>query len=173
MPRESTRSVYCKSRYFALVSFLAKRHTLTTHFFVSFNQSTLQTHRIEKERVLAEQEKKGQPRHVAQIRRARTSLPEQESLSDEVSNSAAHPTSLASICPPSGGSNINIICRWSAVVGNGQDDTIQGQHHLRNLLVRPLNKSKGCPIALTAKYNSRVVHNFDEGPLVSSIVLLA
>jgi len=137
--------------------------------------STLHSHRIEKEISIAEQEKEGQPRHVAQIRRDKTSLPEQESdvLSDgqsQVSNSAppvaADPTSLASLCPLNGASNINIICCWSAIVGNGgKDETIYGQHHLRNLLVRPLNKSKGCPLALTAKYKSKVSHNFDEGPL--------
>lgn len=100
----------------------------------------------------------------------------------QVSNSAplvaADPTSLASLCPLKGASNINIICCWSAIVGNGgKDETIYGQHHLRNLLVRPLNKSKGCPLALTAKYKSKVSHNFDEGPLVSatemSILFLA
>ena len=81
----------------------------------------------------------------------------------------AHPASLASLCPPSGGSNINIICCWSAfVVNDNDDDIIHGQHHLRNLLVRPLNKSKGCPLALTAKYKPRVSHDFAEGPLVSA-----
>lgn len=51
------------------------------------------------------------------------------------------------------------------------DDTIHGQHHLRNLLVRPLNQSKGCPLALTAKYKPKVSHNFDEGPLDEDIVI--
>ena len=80
----------------------------------------------------------------------------------------AHPTSIASLCPVSGSSNINIICCWSAVVGNnGRNEIIHGQHHLRNLLVRPQNNSKGCPLALTAKYNGKASHNFDNGPLVS------
>jgi hypothetical protein len=123
--------------------------------------------------MLADQEQTGQPRHVSQIRRAKTSL-EQESTESLSSNAslrpASHPTSLASLCPVSGGeSNINIICCWSAIVGREDvDDIIYGQHHLRNLLVRPLNKSKGCPLALTAKFKPRVSHNFDEGPLVSA-----
>ena len=133
--------------------------------------------------MVAQQEKSGQPRHVSQIRRAKTSLPEQDSNvssafdgQSQVSNLAplvaAHPTSLASLCPLSGGSNINIICCWSALVGNeGRDITIQGQHHLRDLLVRPLNKSKGCPLALTAKYKPKVSHDFDIGPLVSATVI--
>ena len=131
----------------------------------------MEAHRVEKERLLAEQEKTGQPRHVAQIRREKTSLPEQESnvsSTAQVANSSApHPTSLASLCPLNGGANINIICCWSAITGNdGKDDTIYGQHHLRNLLVRPLNKSKGCPLALTANFQSKVVHNFvEDGPL--------
>lgn len=84
-----------------------------------------------------------------------------------------HPTSLASLCPLNGGSNINIICCWSAVISNSErkDDIIYGQHHLRNLLVRPLNKTKGCPLALTAKYKPKVQHNFDEGPLDEEIVI--
>mmetsp|Transcript_1241 Transcript_1241/g.2203 ORF Transcript_1241/g.2203 Transcript_1241/m.2203 type:complete len:647 (+) Transcript_1241:74-2014(+) len=141
--------------------------------------STLHSHRIEKERIAAEQEKEGQPRHVAQIRRARESLPTEESnvssapegpVSNPGSLTTAHPTSLASLCPLNGGSNINIICCWSACVGNeGSDTTIHGQHHLRDMLVRPLNKSKGCPLALTAKYNPKISHNFDEGPLDEDI----
>lgn len=53
---------------------------------------------------------------------------------------------------------------------NGNDDTIYGQHHLRDLLVRPLNKSKGCPLAITANYKSHVSHDFNKGPLVSLII---
>ena len=115
--------------------------------------------------MLADQEQTGQPRHVSQIRRAKTSL-EQESTESSSSNAS----SIASLCPLSGGgSNINIICCWSAIVGREDvDNIIYGQHHLRNLLVRPLNKSKGCPLALTANYKPRVSHNFDEGPLVSA-----
>jgi hypothetical protein len=129
--------------------------------------------------MLADEEQSGQPRHVAQIRRAKTTV-EQEStvsssgrqakVSDASLRLASHPTSLASLCPISGGgSNINIICCWSAIVGKEDvNDIIYGQHHLRNLLVRPLNKSKGCPLALTANYKPHVSHNFDDGPLVSA-----
>eukprot|EP00804_Cyclotella_cryptica_P024493 CCRYP_017559-RA/>CCRYP_017559-RA protein AED:0.26 eAED:0.26 QI:1717/1/1/1/1/1/5/475/1401 len=132
----------------------------------------LHNHRVEKERLLAEQEKRGQPRHVAQIRRARTSLPQDDSepstsipLQSSFA-SGAHPTSITSLCPQDGTSNINIICCWSAHVGNeGEDKTVYGQHHLRNLLVRPQTKSKGCPLALTAKHKSRVSHNFEACPL--------
>ena len=129
--------------------------------------------------MLADQEQTGQPRHIAQIRRAKTTLEQgstvsspggQSKISDASLRPASHPTSLASLCPVSGGgSNINIICCWSAIVGREDvDNIIYGQHHLRNLLVRPLNKSKGCPLALTANYKPCVSHNFDEGPLVSA-----
>jgi hypothetical protein len=125
--------------------------------------------------MLADHEQTGQPRHVAQIRRAKTMLEQESTVSlsggqSKVSGAASHPTSLASLCPISGGgSNINIVCCWSAIVGEMDTDyIIYGQHHLRNLLVRPLNKSKGCPLALTAKYKPHVSHNFDEGPLVSA-----
>ena len=43
----------------------------------------------------------------------------------------------------------------------GQYETIVGQHHLRNLLLRPQNKSKGCPLAMTAKHVEKVCHDFD------------
>lgn len=138
-------------------------------------QETLLAHRLEKERLLAAQEKEGQPRHVAQIRRARTSLPtnDENGISSfaRPSSPAAHPTSISSLCPPNDASNINIICCWSALVGNeGEDERVYGQHHLRNLMVRPQNKSKGCPLSLTANYTSKASHKFDERPLVSYII---
>jgi len=121
----------------------------------------------------AEQEQKGQPRHVAQIRRARTSLPEQDSSDGQVHTPSkhlkVHPTSLSSLCPTDAASSINIICCWTAIVGSdGQDKITSGQHHLRDLIVRPrTNESrKGCPLVLTAKYDSRLVHGFDKGPVV-------
>lgn len=94
-------------------------------------------------------------------------------MSADTSVAAVHPTSLASLCPLNGGSNINVICCWSAVISNSErkDDIIYGQHHLRNLLVRPLSKTKGCPLALTATYETKVQHNFDEGPLDEEIVI--
>ena len=130
--------------------------------------------------MLADQEQTGQPRHVAQIRRAKTTLEQESTVSSSEGQpkasgaairAASHPTSLASFCPVvGGGSNINIVCCWSAIVlkDNTDEIIIYGQHHLRNLLVRPLNKSKSCPLALTAKYKRHVFHNFDEGPLVSA-----
>lgn len=128
-------------------------------------QSTLENHRREKERLIAEQEKEGQPRHVAQIRRAKTSLPESESNISSLSNEPVaqpHPTSIAHLCPSEGTSNINVICSWSASVGEeDQHETIVGQHHLRNMLIRPQNKSKGCPLSMTAKHLEKVCHDFD------------
>lgn len=143
-----------------------------THIPLSI-KAALHSHRIEKERLRAEQEQKGQPRHVAQIRRARTSLPEQDLSEDQVStplkHQKAHPTSLSSLCPTDAASSINIICCWTAIVGgDGQDNVTPGQHHLRDLIVRPrTNESrKGSPLVLTARYDSRLVHDFNSGPVV-------
>lgn len=126
--------------------------------------------------MLANQE--GQPRDIAQIRRAKheTTVSSLEGQSKEVGNvlqSQSHPTSLANLCPVNindGGSSINIVCCWSAIIGseNDADSIVHGQHHLRSLLVRPI-KSRGCPLSLTAKYKPNVSHNFDEGPLVSQL----
>ena len=124
--------------------------------------------------MLANQE--GQPRDIAQIRRAKleTTVSLLEGQSKEfgiVIQSKSHPTSLANLCPVNindGGSSINIVCCWSAVIvsENAADSIVHGQHHLRSLLVRPI-KSKGCPLSLTAKFKPNISHNFDEGPLVS------
>ena len=102
---------------------------------------------------------------MAQIRRAKTTLPGGESNLSSSSNEPVaqpHPTSIAHMCPSEGTSNINVVCSWSASVGEGgQYETIVGQHHLRNLLIRPQNKSKGCPLAMTAKHVEKVCHDFD------------
>ena len=34
-----------------------------------------------------------------------------------------------------------------------------------------MNKTKGCPLALTAKYEPKVQHNFDKGPLDEDIII--
>jgi len=128
------------------------------------------THKLDMERMAAEQEKDGQPRHVSQIRRAKGDgeFTDVDLLDAETSHAPpkAHPTSISSLCPVSGSSNINIICCWAAIVEvGGGDEIIRGQHHLRNLLVRPQNKSKGCPLALTVKHKAHLVHDFSYGPL--------
>jgi len=136
----------------------------------------LQAHRVERERQVAAQEKEGQPRHVAQIRRARTLLPTNDTDTNSslvhypTPASTAHPTSISRLCPQGDMSNIHIICCWSALVGNEGDneEEVYGQHHLRNLMVRPQNKSKGCPLALSANYKTDLSHDFDLSPLVSS-----
>lgn len=141
--------------------------------------STLHSYRLDKEVMLADQE--GQPRDIAQIRRAKQenngSSPEnQPKVTVSALQAASHPTSLASLCPVNicgGGSSINIICCWSAIVGSMNTDAIvYGQHHLRNLLVRPQNKSKGCPLSLTARFKPNVSHNFDEGPLILDLEIV-
>jgi hypothetical protein len=123
--------------------------------------------------MLANQE--GQPRDIAQIRRAKheTTVSSLEGQSKDVGNAKSHPTSLANLCPVNindGGSSINIVCCWSAIIGseNAADSIVHGQHHLRSLIVRPI-KSKGCPLSLTAKFKPNFSHNFDEGPLVSQL----
>lgn len=103
---------------------------------------------------------------MAQIRRDKTSLPSEESNLSSSSIEPVvppHPTSIARLCPSEGTSNVNVICSWSASVGeeDRQSETIVGQHHLRNLVVRPQNKSKGCPLSMTAKHMTKVCHDFD------------
>lgn len=76
----------------------------------------------------------------------------------------SHPTSLDCLCSSEeSSSEINIICSWAT---SGKQDSIVGQHHLRHLAVRPEYKSKGCPILISAKYESDVTHDFSFSPLV-------
>lgn len=83
-------------------------------------------------------------------------------------------------------SRIHVICSWSATVtgskkqkspastgGETSDDdakttmTVQGQHSLVNLTVRPQKNLKGCPLTVTARHKTEVAHDFDrDGPLL-------
>jgi hypothetical protein len=79
-----------------------------------------------------------------------------------------HPTSLRRLCPPEAdASTMNIICSWSTTGGGAREARICGEHHLRQLSVRPRKKSKGCPITITAKHPTKVSHHFASGSLVS------
>lgn len=129
----------------------------------------------------AEKEKEGQhPRSIAQIRRANAPTTTSELSKDEVdiSNTPkdassgvvkySHPTSLNHLCSSEeSSSEINIICSWTTP---GKEDLLLGQHHLRQLAVRPEFKSKGCPILISAKYDTTFSHDFSYSPLVRVFV---
>lgn len=144
-------------------------------------QSSLKAHQNELARIAAEEEDSGRhPRSLGQIRRAKSSVSngmdaaggtqdetgDFSTVDDIVPN--IHPTSLASLCPPeSSCEKINSICSWRAA-GNGDGEyEIHGQHHLTQLSVRPLKKSRGCPLTITAKHPTNIFHNFAKGPVVS------
>lgn len=115
----------------------------------------------------AEQEMKNQgPRSVAQIRRARSLLSSRSSdnvadLSIENKDSA-HPTSRACLCSPH---ELNLICCWKTKMDDATDVIVKGQHHIRQLVVRPLHRSKTCPLAIDAVYDPHIKHDFSSGPL--------
>eukprot|EP00957_Ditylum_brightwellii_P009143 691336-Ditylum_brightwellii.AAC.1 len=140
----------------------------------------------------AEQEESNQPRHVAQIRREKSSMESEKSGSSHSNNGQTtpgndtgsqsssgngdlvgkselsyHPTSIMNLCPPEeSSSKINVICTWTALSsGNAEDEVIYGQHHLRQLAVRPQAKSKGCPLTITANHRSEIEHDFTGGPM--------
>jgi len=86
-------------------------------------------------------------------------------LTSDVAIKTSHPTSLDNLCSSEErSSDINIICSWAT---RGKDGLYKGQHHLRQLAVRPEFKSKGCPVLLSAKYESDFKHDFSQCPLVS------
>ena len=45
------------------------------------------------------------------------------------------------------------------------DTLVHGQHLVPDLLVRPKTKSQGCPITITCRHPTSVVHNFTNGPI--------
>mmetsp|Transcript_143 Transcript_143/g.202 ORF Transcript_143/g.202 Transcript_143/m.202 type:complete len:2064 (-) Transcript_143:174-6365(-) len=137
-----------------------------------------------------EKEKEGDhPRSIAQIRRSKNQeivcQIETGKNSDDIPPEASndlypdvgivsqnrmtkyyHPTSMLALCPQTkGGSKINIICTWAASVNSDKLMVLKGQHHLRQLTIRPELKSLGCPIAMTVRYESEAFHNFSETPL--------
>ena len=135
-------------------------------------KGALEAHIEEQARMAAEQENEGQPRHVSQIRRAKSALKdkaESEVLDDNARAEPHHPTSIASLCPKNFNSEINLICAWSTT-GTTSNEKVFGQHHLRQLAVRPRRRSKGCPLMVTARHKAEVSHNFGmDGPLHTEI----
>ena len=131
-------------------------------------KAALNAHIEEQARIAAEQENEGQPRHVSQIRRAKSALKDRgnpEAQEDDGGGEAFHPTSIASLCPKKANSEINLICAWSTP-GTANDEKLFGQHHLRQLAVRPRRRSKGCPLMVSARHKSEVSHDFAaSGPL--------
>jgi hypothetical protein len=125
----------------------------------------LERRKEEMARMEAAQEKENQgPRTIAEIRRAKSQL---SSISDDNEEyihgkqTICHPTSRAFLCSPQ---ELNIICSWKTV-GEHDNDIIEGQHHLRQLAVRPQRKSKSSPLLIGAKYDPCVNHDFSTGPL--------
>ena len=101
-----------------------------------------------------------QPRHVSQIRRAKMSS------SDENDEAPSHPTSISKLCRfRDRKSKIHLICCWKAAVTKATDTLVHGQHLVPDLLVRPKTKSQGCPITITCRHPTSVVHNFTNGPI--------
>jgi len=159
-------------------------------------KTALDAHEKEMARRAAEQEESNQPRHVAQIRREKSSMESEKSGSSHSNNGQTtpgndtgsqsssgngdlvgkselsyHPTSIMNLCPPEeSSSKINVICTWTAFSsGNAEDEVIYGQHHLRQLAVRPQAKSKGCPLTITANHRSEIEHDFTGGPMKMDI----
>jgi len=149
---------------------------MTTTDFISLEHAhdkfkiAVDQYRMELAALEAENEKEGQhPRSIAQIRRARDSTIVDDGQSKYEGGSQFHPTSLKNLCTsPHSSSEINVICSWTTT-GNRPQDVIVGQHHLRQLAVRPEYKSKGCPILISASYDTSIYHDFSDGPLVRLI----
>lgn len=136
--------------------------------------NSLKKYLDERSKIESENENLGkQPRSIAQIRRARSSLSSllSEQNSDHYLNDPVyfHPTSRAALCASEHAQHeINLICSWTATGDNGDTITF-GQHHLRKLAVKPQHKSRSCPLTITAKFNPDMTHDFESGLLVLDI----
>jgi hypothetical protein len=137
--------------------------------------ASLEEHKKELAMIEAELEKKNEgPRSIAEIRRARGNLSTSSSdrqkgeskLDNNKDEPKCHPSSRALLCSPhhNSSSEINVICSWKTK-GNSPGEIIEGQHHLRQLVVRPQHKSKSCPLLIGANYKSAVQHDFSTSPL--------
>jgi len=125
----------------------------------------LDYYKAELARVEAQKEKESkQPRHVAHIRRDKSSIFEPsltlKSSTEENMLFLHEASSLDTICPRR--DSLNVICCWSSRSGDGL--ITRGQHHLRALQVRPQLKSKGCPLNIFAKYDTLTIHDFELQP---------
>ncbi len=140
--------------------------------------ASLEAHKKELAKIEAELEKENQgPRSIAEIRRARSNVSSSNTntssdtypikMQNRDDSLPFHPTSRAFLCSPhqhSRGSEINVVCSWKTK-GLSVGEIIEGQHHLRQLVVRPQHKSKSCPLLIGAKYNSSLQHDFSLGPV--------
>ena len=109
------------------------------------------------------EDEESQPRHVSQIRRAKTNANDGDD--SDKSNVQTHPTSLSRLCPKSTQqSHLELVCSW----GN-KDTNTHGQTHVMGLSVRPKEASRGCPITITCQFPPKVQHNFAKGPAVSCL----
>jgi len=163
-----------KGRKVAQLSLKSKKYSSITDFICLEHAhehfiGTLEDHQKDLARVEAEKEKEGQhPRSVAQIRRAQqanTMNPDESKNHDAEREDyrMSHPTSIANLCSPQhNSSEINVICSW---ITTGTEGTIHGQHHLRQLAVRPQHRSKGCPLIISAQHESYLNHDFSGAPL--------
>lgn len=82
-------------------------------------------------------------------------------------NRRIHPTSIGKLCPPGlSACHVHLICKWRAING---DEVVRGEQHLREVRVRPVSFSEGCPITATASHPQKLEHDFSKGPVVRTL----
>jgi hypothetical protein len=126
-----------------------------------FHQATWKSHQLELFRIEnAPESEKEHPRSIASIRRANTSDTGSSELDGEMMD--CHPTSIASLFPQDlGASMVHLICSWRAILGQ---EVVRGEHHIRQVMVRPLKAFHGCPVSVTVSHPTTVSHDFGNGP---------
>lgn len=108
----------------------------------------------------APESEKEHPRSIASIRRANTAdVSEGDSVVEDMH---FHPTSIASLFPREhDASKVHLITSWRAILGQ---EVVRGEHHNRNVIIRPLRSFHGCPIAASVSHPATMSNDFSKGP---------
>ena len=122
-------------------------------------EDTWASHQRAVARAVASQDQDDQhPRSISAIRRANTSL--SNAVDREGAGDVVAPTSILRLAPPDSSLAYSIlVCSWKS-----DDGSVEGQHHIRGLPIRPLKESNGCPIVITGNHLSEMTNNFAQGP---------
>ena len=111
-------------------------------------------------RAIAAQDDDSQPRSIAQIRRANTSMGVDYVDSASSITPPAHPTSIYRHCSIEDAlRSMHVVCSWRC-----GDGVMHGAHHRSDVAVRQKGPDNGCPIALAASHPHEFSNSFSKGP---------
>jgi hypothetical protein len=126
-------------------------------------EETFAEHKTDLARAAVAHNAKNQhPHTIAQIRESNKGVVKWVDGSEDSTfiSSGTHATSIDRFGPQNLDNDaVHLICSW-----RGEDASIQGQQLIRGLCVRPSDKSRGCPVTVTARHPSVFSNNVKKGP---------